>query len=121
MEKSHTSFLEEASKSVKNVTAFKTAAEVIISEMEETGVMPYERAGKILALYENAFTVARKHFPGAECGTDILSKADQVLMELGCTTENTLFAQSVCPDEINHESGNLTELFHRHMGEVWML
>lgn len=101
-----------------NVTAFKTASEVIADEMREMGTMSYERAASILHMYENSFNVVKKHFPAAECGTDILSKADQVLVERGCTANNTLYAQSVCPDEINHESGDITELFKKHMGEV---
>jgi len=103
---------------MKNVTAFTTAAEVIAKEMAQTGDMSYDRAAQILHMYENAFTVVKKHFPGAECGTDILFKADQVLVERGCTGDNTLYAQSICPDEINHESGDITELFSKHMGEV---
>ena len=118
MEYSHALFLEEAGRSIKNVTAFKTAAQVITSEMEETGKMPYERAASILSMYENAYSVVKKHFPTAECGTIVLSKANQHLIDLGCTTANTLFAQSICPDEINHESGDITELFRKQMGEV---
>lgn len=118
MGNSQVKLLESAAGSMKNVTAFKTAAHVIADEMQEKGTMSYERAAHILNTYENAFTVVKKHFPAAECGTDILAKADQVLMELGCTAENTLYAQSICPDEINHESGDITELFSKRMGEV---
>lgn len=108
----------ETSVQMKDVTAFKTASQVIADEMQEAGVMSYERAAEILNTYEHAFTVVKKHFPGAKCGTDILAKADEVLLKLGCTAENTLYAQSICPDEINHESGDITELFSKRMGEV---
>ena len=108
----------EVSVKMKDVTAFKTASQVIADEMQEKGTMSYERAAEILNMYENAFTVVKRHFPLAQCGTDILLKADLLLMEHGCTGENTLYAQSICPDEINHESGDITELFSKHMGEV---
>lgn len=108
----------ELSVKLKDVTAFKTASQVIAEEMQEKGTMSYERAASILNMYENAFTVVKKHFPAAEVGTDILLRADQLLLKHGCTGENTLYAQSICPDEINHESGDITELFNRHMGEV---
>lgn len=105
--------------SMKNVTAFTAASHVIIDEMNaNNGAMSYERALELLSKYENAFEKVREHFPGAEVGTDILRKADQVLVERGCNGHNTLYAQSVCPDEINHESGDITELFSKHMGEV---
>lgn len=106
---------------MKNVTAFSTASGVIAKEMTQTGQMSYDRAVEILNKYENAFSKVKKHFPGAEVGTDILLAADQVLLKKGCTAENTLYAQSICPDEINHESGDITELFSKHLGEVYTL
>jgi hypothetical protein len=42
-----------------------------------------------------------------------------MLDRIGCTSSNTLFAQSICPDEINHEEDDLTHLFHAHLGEVF--
>lgn len=81
--------------------------------------MPYENALQILAKYELAYAKVTHHFPGAQVGTDILQKADMLLLDHGCNGHNTLYAQSVCPDEINHESGDITELFAKHMGEVF--
>lgn len=118
MGNTHLKLLQETSIGMKDITAFKTASDVIAKEMKELGTMSYERAAEILHIYENAYTVVKKHFPTAKCGKDILSKADQVLVELGCTVKNTLYAQSICPDEINHESGDISELFRKHMGEV---
>ena len=34
---------------------------------------------------------------------------------------STLFAQSICPDKINHGEGSITCLFNRHMGEAFNL
>ena len=44
-----------------------------------------------------------------------------VLSSLGCTDDNTLYAQSVCPDEINHEPGDITDLFTNYLGKVFHL
>jgi len=44
-----------------------------------------------------------------------------VLEKLGINGDNTLFAQSICPDEINHEEGGLSDLFTTYMGEVFQL
>ncbi len=41
------------------------------------------------------------------------------MLKHNITATNTLFAQSVCPDEINHECGDITNLFSEHLGEVF--
>jgi hypothetical protein len=51
----------------------------------------------------------------------ILEYVANVLDQLGCTDENTLYAQSICPDEINHEAGDITDLFSAYLGEVFHL
>ena len=51
----------------------------------------------------------------------VLDGTDKVLKHLGCDGENTLFAQSLCPDEINHAKGDLADIFHDYMGEVFHL
>lgn len=56
---------------------------------------------------------------GAEDGLTIHEKAKAALVAHDVTDENTLFAQSVCPDEINHEKGDITTLFSAHLGEVF--
>ncbi len=66
------SLVSSANGSMGNVTAFKTASEVIADEMKAMGTMSYERAASILQIYENSFNVVKKHFPAAECGVDIL-------------------------------------------------
>jgi hypothetical protein len=40
---------------------------------------------------------------------------------LGLTPENTLFSHSVCPDEINHEEGDITNVLALHFGEIFSL
>lgn len=89
-----------------------------ISEICGTQELSGEAALEILRKHQNAYTMVTNHFKGAQVGTSILAKADAVLLSHGCNGQNTLYAQSICPDEINHESGDITELFSKHMGEV---
>lgn len=56
---------------------------------------------------------------GAIDGKHTLEKAIPSLQKRGCDSENTLFAQSICPDEINHDNADITTLFSKHMGEVF--
>jgi hypothetical protein len=43
-----------------------------------------------------------KNFPKAEFTSEALRKINHAVLSVGCTPENTLFASSVCVDEINH-------------------
>lgn len=63
--------------------------------------------------------ISRFYFPGALEGIDTLAKVAAVTRRLGMNGPNTLYAQSVCPDEINHEPGDITHLFSTHYGEVF--
>ncbi|CAB9500553.1 Inherit from NOG: Low-co2 inducible protein [Seminavis robusta] len=66
-------------------------------------------------------TKVEKHFPGALPSQGILDKVSVTIEARGLTPENTLYAQSVCPDEINHEPGDITNLFTEYLGEVFHL
>jgi len=63
--------------------------------------------------------VCKMHFEGALDGSDVLAKVVQVIEKRGFTPENTRYAQSVCPDEINQEEGDITDIFTKYMGEVF--
>ena len=54
-----------------------------------------------------------KYFPGAMTGKQAESLVAQELMRRGYNGENTLFADSSCPDEINHDDPgeDITSLF----------
>lgn len=47
--------------------------------------------------------------------------AQERLQLLGCNRSNTLFAASVCADEINHEHGDVCTAFEQHWGECFAL
>ena len=54
-----------------------------------------------------------KFFPGAMAGKIAEVHVASELMKTGFTDSNTLFADSSCPDEINHDdpSEDITSLF----------
>jgi hypothetical protein len=66
-------------------------------------------------------TVVAANFPGALPGDQILAMVAAVVEKRGYTESNTLFAQSVCPDEINHEEGDITNILTKYLGEVFHL
>lgn len=59
------------------------------------------------------------YFPGARSSAQVLQGYQRVVEKRGYTPENTLFAQSICPDEVNHEEGDITNLFTEYCGEVF--
>jgi len=72
-------------------------------------------------LVDNILSVVQTHFPGSCSSTDILDKVTKVIEKHGLNNKNTLFAQSVCPDEINHEPGDITNIFAEYLGKVFHL
>ena len=60
--------------------------------------------------------LAEAFFPGAQTGQDVLLKCLKTLDCHGFNKDNTLVALSVCPDEINHKVGDITDLLHSHFG-----
>lgn len=63
----------------------------------------------------------RDKFPGARVVSDIADSVSSKLKELGHNPQNTLFASSICPDEINHDANNLGNLLSRHWGECFQM
>ena len=47
------------------------------------------------------------NFPGVLPGSVILERTVSELEPFGLDGENTLYGQSICPDEINNEKGDL--------------
>lgn len=61
------------------------------------------------------------HFPVAKLSTEVVAAVNKKLKESKCTAENTLYGQSLCADEINHESGDISTLFVKEWKEVFFL
>lgn len=79
------------------------------------------RTIRIIDDYQKAFSAVNQHFLHAEISSEILQKVNLYLHEQGCHGDNTLFAQSVCSDEINFESGDISDVFTKRFGEVFEL
>ncbi len=70
----------------------------------------------------NALKIVHEHFPGALASHAVLQKVASAIEPHGFTSANTLYAQSVCPDEINHRPhDSLPNLLAEHLGEVFHL
>lgn len=52
---------------------------------------------------------------------DSIKAAVGVSSKYGFTRENTLFAHSYCPDEINHEKGDISEYLTTYFSEYFGL
>jgi hypothetical protein len=52
---------------------------------------------------------------------DVVCGAVEIAHKLGLREENTLFSHSVCPDEINHEDGDITHVLRQHFGAHFTL
>jgi len=53
--------------------------------------------------------------------SDLIKAVCHIAESEGLTGDNTLFSHSVCPDEINHEEGDITDVLHNHFGEIFSL
>ena len=52
---------------------------------------------------------------------DVAEAAIEIARSLGMEKGNTLFAHSVCPDEINHDDGDITDCLRDHFEGVFSL
>lgn len=106
---------------LSDVAAFEAAATRISELIGEEGCVDSHRC--IQSIQEKAAIakLVEKNFPNALSSAEVLEKVAAVIEKRGYTDNNTLFAQSVCPDEINHEEGDITDLFTKYLGEVFHL
>lgn len=106
-------------KVITEPTAFAAAAEEASKIIESRGGCTYQEVLSLYERQENAIIAVRNHFPLAQDGYAIHTRTEKALAKYGVDPENTLFAQSICPDEINHENGDITNILTKHMGEVF--
>ena len=66
---------------------------------------------------------AQRHFKSSLPGSQIEQIVYQTIASLGLTKENTVFAESSCPDELNHDdyAEDITKLMADRYGEVFPL
>jgi len=61
----------------------------------------------------------QRSFPGAIPGDMLIKRLGTILGHFGLTPENTIYGESVCPDEINHEKGGLCHSMAEYWGECF--
>ncbi len=99
----------------------RAGAHRIQSIIDSKGSITTQKCGEILQQYLDISAKAKKYFPGCRSGSWVLKQAVRVMKSYGITNLNTLYSQSLCPDEINHEQGDISQLFAGYLGEVFHL
>jgi hypothetical protein len=102
-------------------SAFESAAKVIDEKMERQGLISANDALKTLVHFQTLSETVIKHFKGAQDGKFIVEDLMRKLNTIGVTVENTIFAQSICPDEINHRATDINKLIGDIFGKVFHL
>lgn len=94
-------------------------------EDQDTEVHPYQMffawLGWSPVPQSPCFKTLHDCFPGSLPGPAVLARVKASLFPLGMDGDNTLYGQSICPDEINNEKGDLADLFKELWGEVFPL
>jgi len=65
------------------------------------------------------FQALHTGFPGTIPGQVVLHRSAHALMKLGICPDNTIFGQSICPDEINNEKGDLAYIMKQYWGSCF--
>lgn len=102
-----------------NRAAVQAASHEIDSLIAARGVLSEAECIKIMQDKMQVVNHLERYLPGCVTSATLLEQVKSVLEERGYNDDNTLFAQSVCPDEVNHEEGDVTDLFAKHWGEVF--
>ena len=113
--------LDEKSEGVDDVAALVVACTEISQLIRTMGHVGTAQCAEIIMRKSENVKVVKHQFPGAIPSAEVLAKVSKVIERRGYTAANTLFAQSICPDEINHDKGDITSLFKHYLGEVFHL
>jgi hypothetical protein len=90
-------------------------------KLVNNGHVDYEEAFNFFATCEKLVLVIRNNFPEA---LDVKTVLDDVVLELkkhNITPDNTIYAQSACPDEINHTPTDITNMMGDFFGKTFHL
>jgi hypothetical protein len=99
----------------------RAGAQAIQNIIDKDGSITTVKCGEVFDRYLKISAKVKDHFPGAQTGSYILKQAVRVMKTFGINSENPLYSQSLCPDEINHEAGDISLLFSQYLGEVFHL
>eukprot|EP00930_Biecheleria_cincta_P068126 TRINITY_DN5525_c0_g2_i1.p1 TRINITY_DN5525_c0_g2~~TRINITY_DN5525_c0_g2_i1.p1 ORF type:complete len:688 (+),score=106.48 TRINITY_DN5525_c0_g2_i1:289-2064(+) len=65
------------------------------------------------------YQAMHKYFPGALPSQALHERKRAILRKFGFTSENTIMATSLCPDEINNDPSDLPVIMQSHWGDVF--
>jgi len=85
------------------------------------GTETYSEMARLTAVPRAAEAASEKYFPGALGSYAMDRLVAQTLERRGYTKDNTLFASSICPDEINFIPGEMVDLMKTRWGENFAL
>eukprot|EP00986_Skeletonema_menzelii_P001508 scaffold394_cov152-Skeletonema_menzelii.AAC.4 len=99
---------------MNDLCAFNAASLDIQSTISSNGGITAAQIQESIRRANEVVSIIRQHFPGAMGSSEILERVKRVLDMYNA--DNILLTQSVCPDEINHEHGDITDLFIENIG-----
>ena len=67
------------------------------------------------------FQTLQRAFPGALPGSAVTARVRDLVRPYGVEKGNVVYGQSICPDEINYEDGDLAMLMANHWGNCFPL
>ena len=102
-------------------SAFESAAKAVDRKIQNQGLISAADALKTLVHFQKLSETVIHHFPGAQDGKYVTEDLMKTLDMIGVTRKNTIFAQSICPDEINHRPTDINKLISSHFGKVFHL
>ena len=85
---------------IKSKCVFDAAFKDILQKLNEDGELSIDVAISLISLYQNASDVVKTYFPTSQPSNKILLSVTNELAKFGISPDNTLFAQSICPNEV---------------------
>ena len=103
------------------VSAIALAQYVTRPDFDFPGLDAFKEAWRLRGVDRGAEESQDKYFPGHRGSGPMDHLVDRALKRRGFTAENTLFATSVCPDEVNSKTRELVDLLKTRYGENFAL
>jgi hypothetical protein len=120
IEEYHTGALRNAVLDHSSVATLRAVTDAVQASITN-GPTTWKDVERYLHDFGRIDVLIRGSFPGAKIVSDTADTCTKLLHEKGYTEANTLFAASVCPDEINHAYNNLSQMFTRNWGECFQM
>jgi hypothetical protein len=101
---------------MEELSAFEAASEEIKAIISADGAISSSQIQKTITRCNKVVSIVREHFPSAISSSRTTKLVKKTLEAYDVNSKNMLLTQSVCPDEINHEEGDITDLFIHEFG-----